>query len=258
MPMKTSVGRLYTLFNACLPDNEKVKKRLTISKLLESKEYLELKDYAPFKPLFNKFYSKECLFEYDQNKLEEIKKAIPVLIPTIEKINNAIQYGNGWDLTEDDVPDFTSYNSLNKLSAKIKIDQADKNISNINNFMEIFNKKTIKNPNDVLLSISTEDIKKPEAALKKRLSNDKYCIKQSDINAIKEKYMQQMSVITQQKNGIKHDKRALRWRKLGIIGIMILILVALNSFELLSPNGTGSAMAIMFSILLMILYFIIG
>lgn len=120
MPMKTSVGRLYTLFNACLPNNDKINKRLTICKLLESKEYLELKEYAPIKTIFNNFYSKEKLCEYDQNKLDEIKKAIVLIIPTVEKVNNAINYGNGWDLTENDIPDFTSYSSLSKLSEKIK------------------------------------------------------------------------------------------------------------------------------------------
>lgn len=41
--MRTSVGRLYMLFDACLPKNEKVKKRLNICKITESNEYNELK-----------------------------------------------------------------------------------------------------------------------------------------------------------------------------------------------------------------------
>ena len=54
--MRTSVGRLYMLFDACLPKNEKVKKRLNICKITESNEYNELKNYTPFAKQFEKIF----------------------------------------------------------------------------------------------------------------------------------------------------------------------------------------------------------
>jgi len=256
--MKTAVGRLYMLFNACLPENEKIKKRLSLSKITESTEYNELKNYEPFKDEFNKNFSKDKLDNYDIAKLEEIIEVIPKIIPLIENINNAIIYGNAAELSEKDIPDYCSVKSVNALSKKINIEQSEPNITNIdkNNFMRIFSSDTIKDPAEALKSISADDINNPSEAVKRILNQSFYCIKEKDVNDIKEKYAEQISSIKDKLNTIKQEKWKLRYKKWLFIGVAIILLTLINTFELLSPDW--SAMLTLLSTILMILYFFIG
>ena len=258
MAMKTSVGRLYMLFDACLPENEQVKKRFNICKILESNEYNELKTYKPFSKQFKLFFSAEKLAEYDFSKLDEIVRVIPNIIPLIEKINNSITYGNALELTENDIPDFTSVESVNTLMNKLKIDKATPNVTNItqDNFMAIFSKNTIKNPSEALKSISAEDIKNPVEAVKRNLSSSIYCIKAADITAIQDVYAEKVSEIKEKLDNIKREKWKLRYKKWLFIGAASLILTTINSFELMSIDNASALTS--FSSILLIIYFFIG
>lgn len=256
--MKTSVGRLYMLFNACLPENEKVKKRLNISKIAESNEYNELKNYTPFKSEFEKSFSLDQLSKYDCKKIEEIIKAIPKIIPLIENIVNSINYGDVSSLSEEDIPDFTSQKSIDELAGKLKVDQANPNITNItkDNFMAVFSNKTIKDPTDALKSISAYDIKKPVEAVKKNLSKNTYCIKAKDVAAIQDEYAARVAEVNNKLDGVKKDRWKLRYKKWLYIGIAIILLTIINTFELLSPDN-GAILTVL-SALLLIAYFFIG
>lgn len=258
MAMKTSVGRLYMLFDACLPKNEQVKKRLNTCRIIESNEYNELKTYKPFAKQFNMFFSAEKLAEYDVSKLEEIVKVIPKIIPLIEKINNSITYGNALELTENDIPDFTSVESVDTLMKKLKIDKATPNVTNItqDNFMAIFSKNTIKNPTEALKSISAEDIKNPVEAVKRNLASSIYCIKAADITAIQDVYAEKVSEIKEKLDNIKREKWKLRYKKWLFIGVASLVLTTINSFELMSIDNATALTS--FSSLLLIIYFFIG
>lgn len=256
--MKTSVGRLYMLFDACMPKNEKVKKRLNICKITESSEYNELKTYKPFTKQFNELFSPDKLASYDAAKLDEVVKVVPKIIPLIEHINNAITYGNALDLTEKDIPDFTSVKEVDALMGKLKIDKATPNVTNItkDNFMAIFSNKTIKDPTDALKSISASDVKNPVEAVRKNLSSSTYCIKLADITAIQDSYAEKVSEVKAKLDSVKKEKWKLRYKKWLCIGIAIIILTTINSFELMSANGTNGLISL--STLLLILYFFIG
>lgn len=253
--MKTSVGRLYMLFDACLPKNEKVKKRLNICKITESSEYNELKSYSPFAKQFKELFSQEKLVEYDSAKLDEIKKVIPKIIPLIEQINNAITYGNALELTEKDIPDFTSCKSVDSLMSKLKIDKATPNVTNIskNIFMAIFSDSTVKDPKVALNSISKDDVDNPVEAVKRNLSSFTYCIKQSDIDSIQDTFAERMSEIKTKLDDIKNEKWKLRYKKWVFIGIATLLITVINSFEFFSYEPIS-----LLSILLIAIYFFIG
>ena len=256
--MKTSTGRLYMLFNACLPNNEKVKKRLIICKITESSEYNKLKNYPPFAGRFEQLFSQDKLAEYNSEKLDEIVKVLPKIIPLVERINNAITYGNALELTEKDIPDFTSVKSVDNLMEKLKIDSSTPNVTNIttNNFMAIFSDKTIKDPTEALKSISAGDIENPTEVVKKTLNNAIYCIKEKDIKAIQDTYAQRISEIKTKLDSIKNEKWKLRRKKWLYIGIAVIILTVINTLDLLSTNN--SAILNLVSGILLILYFFIG
>ena len=258
MAMKTSVGRLYMLFDACLPKNEKIKKRLNTCKITESSEYNELKTYSPFSKQFEQYFSQDKLAGYDAVKLDEIVKVIPKIIPLIEQINNAITYGNALELTEKDIPDFTSVKEVDTLMVKLKIDKATPNVTNItkDNFMAIFSDKTIKDPKDALKSISASDVKNPVDAVRRNLSSSTYCIKATDITAIQDVYAKKMSEVKAKLDTIKRDKWKLRYKKWLYIGIACILLTTISSFELMSPDNSIALTSL--STLLLLLYFIIG
>lgn len=256
--MKTSMGRLYMLFSACLPQNEKVKKRVIICQIIESNEYNELKSYTPFTSLFQKLFSKEKLSEYSIEKLNELIIAMPKIIPLIENIFNAINYGNAIELTSKDIPDFTSVKSMDCLASKLRIDQANPNVTNIKkeNFLVIFSEKTIKNPTEVLKSVSASDIQNPIEAVKKRLEKNAYCIKTKDITAIQERYAEQVSAVKEKILGVNKDKWKIQYKKWGCICAAILILTIINRFEFVT--GETSICLTVLSLLLLIVYFFIG
>ena len=256
--MKTSVGRLYMLFDACLPKNEKVKKRLNTCKITESSEYNELKMYSPFSKQFEQYFSQDKLAGYDATKLDEIVKVMPKIIPLIEQINNAIIYGNALELTEKDIPDFTSVKSIDTLMGKLKIDKSTPNVTNItkDNFMAMFSDKTIKDPKDALKSISASDVKNPVDAVRRNLSSSTYCIKAKDITAIQYIYAKMMSEVKAKLDAVKRDKWKLRYKKWLYIGIAIILLTTISSFELMSPDNSIALTSL--STLLLLLYFIIG
>ena len=258
MAMKTSVGRLYMLFDACLPKNEKVKKRLNICKITEASEYNELKTYTPFAKQFEQYFLQDKLSSYDAIKLDEIVKVIPKIIPLVEQINNAITYCNALELTEKDIPDFTSVKSIDTLMGKLKIDKATPNVTNITkeNFMAIFSDKTIKDPTNALKSISANDIKNPVEAVRRNLSSYTYCIKSADITAIQDTYAEKVSEIKAKLVSVKNEKWKLRYKKWLYIGIAIIILTIISSFELMSADNSIALTSL--STLLFILYFFIG
>ncbi len=256
--MKTAVSRVYTLFHACLPENEQVQKRLYLNEILESQEYIKLKEYEPFYPYFDTFFSKEKLLEYGAPQLSEQRKTIPNVIPAIETLFRAICFGNAMELTEKDIPDFSSAASLKRFSAKLRIEQEHKNITNItkNHFMDLFSEKTVTNPTEALKAITVEDMKNLGEAMKRNLGQCTYCIKETDILAIQNEYDEKISAIKEKLVGIKRTKRALQLKKLAAVGLVILLLTLINSFELLSPGA--DTVATLLSAGLTVLYFLIG
>lgn len=256
--MKTPVGRLYMLFDACLPQNEKVKKRLNICKITESEEYTELKAYLPFFSQFEKYFSEDKLSEYSVEKLDEIARVIPKVIPSIENIADSIAYGNAVELTEKDIPDFSSEKSIDTLSDKLITNQVDSNITNItrDNFMNIFSDKTIKNPTEVLKTISVNNINNPVEAIRRNLAQTTYCIRERDITAICDEYKEQVSAVKDKLANIEKDKWKMRYKKWLCIGIAIIILTIISSFELMS-SGTAAGLDLL-SAMLLIIYFFIG
>ena len=256
--MKTSVGRLYLLFNSCLPQNDKVKKRLNICRIIESGEYNELKNYSPFSQYFEQLFSKDKLAEYDSAKLDEICKVIPKIIPLVEHISNATMYGDALELTEKDIPDFTSVKSVDALMGKLKIDNSIPNVTNISkeNFMSIFSDKTIKDPAAALKFVTAKDIENPYEVIKRNLNNVNYCIKSKDIKAIQDTYASKISETKAKLDSIKKEKWKMRRKKWLFIGIAIVILTVINSFEVISMSSLIGLNSL--SALLLILYFFIG
>lgn len=259
MALKTSTGRLYMLFHACLPQNEKVEKRLLVSKITESQDYNELASYEPAKTVYEEHYSRDKLVGYDENTLKEAEKAIPLIVPAIQKLINAIRYGNGWSLTPEDKPDFMSSESINGLTEKLIENQGDENVTNISDTdcLKIFDAKTIKKVGDMISNLRLNDLPNLKEILKSNAGGSMYCFDASAVNGIKEEFETQINDINRESFELKHRMSWFRLMKLGVaaIALLLFLFVALT-LDLIS--GTALAGALILIFVLIVLYIILG
>ena len=259
MALKTSTGRLYMLFHACLPQNEKVEKRLLVSKIIESQDYNELATYRPIKEVFDNYYSKDDLMGYDEKTLKEVESAVPLIVPTIQKLIKAIKYGNGWSLTAEDKPDFMSSESIKKLSDKLIENTGDENITNIKDeeCLRIFDDSTKKGIGDLLSQIRINDLQNLEGILKTTAGDSIYCFDANAISGMKGDFEEKIKKIKQESFELKHRRSWFRLKKIGIAAAGFLVF----SFLTLTLNlisGTALAFAIIALLVLIILYIILG
>ncbi|SCN23503.1 hypothetical protein N3C_1334 [Clostridium sp. N3C] len=147
---------------------------------------------------------------------------------------------------------------MDNLAAKLKIDQPDPNMTNITkyNFMDIFSDKTIKDPRDVMKSISMDEIENPVEFISRNLSQTNYCIRAKDMNDICNKYVQQVSELKSNIESIKKEKWKLRYKKWLYIGLTLILLIVISKYELLSYDV--SMLLFGLSFILLVLYFFIG
>ncbi len=140
MSLKSNTGKLYMLLSSCIPDDERIRNRIEIESALESKEYRELAECESFSDIFKDKFSPDALMNLDRDTLAaalESAELIPVLV---ERLGNAIYYGNGWELCSFDEPDYYKPQSIRKLLDRLKFDEIYLNDTNIpqDKFYEIF------------------------------------------------------------------------------------------------------------------------
>lgn len=234
MTLKSATGKLYTLFSACLPDNENVNKRLFLEQLVESTEYRELKNYEPMKNLFEPLFSKSVLSKLSMRELKKIEKAIPEIIPTVSKLINSIHYGDAWKLKNGDIPDFYSYDSLIGLKNKINVTDAA-NITNIadDNFFAIFSDKTVRSIEKLQGCLTVSDLKNINDAMKVQLKDKIYCIDEHDSDKIKDQFNAAMEELDKYERSLKYQARKHTEIKLMITAVIILILEGMSVSGLL-------------------------
>ncbi|MGN0689104.1 MAG: hypothetical protein ACI4KH_01640 [Oscillospiraceae bacterium] len=140
MAIKTYTGKLYSLLNSCVPDNEDIEKRYAAEKLFDSIYYAELSECDTFGALFDEYFSKEKILSLPYEKYEDIERSAELIPVMTERLINAISYGNGWALTEADKPDFYNPESIKRLMKKLDFSDVYLNDTNITaeNFMNVF------------------------------------------------------------------------------------------------------------------------
>ncbi|MEG0614639.1 MAG: hypothetical protein RR540_02705 [Oscillospiraceae bacterium] len=108
----------------------------------------------------------------------EFERNLPFISKQFLELSNAVKYGAGHDLTAEDSPDYYSYNSVKKLSDKLKINTPSINITNISdeNVMDIFKDDTIKQADDLICQMSFEELENPIDFFEKKYSGQKFCI----------------------------------------------------------------------------------
>lgn len=255
MVAKGSIGRLYLLLSACMPDTESIKKRQIIEEILESKEYRQLSIYEPAMQIVTDNYSRGSLLNLSLEQLEQIPECIILTQKLIPQIINCIKYGQAYDYSENDIPDFYSIDSLRELTEKSIITGIE-NITNIDekNFIQIFNSNTTKDIDNLMDQLDFSDFDNLESQL--YLSGKLYCISGTVIQQKRQQVNDLLAEIEQLKQKTKDGKSSIIKKKFRITIATFFFMSILITTGLMTQMG--SQMFLGLSFLGLIAYWIMG
>ncbi len=140
MNIKSDTGKLYSLIAPCIPDDKRLRRRLVLEDFFNSFEYRELKECDAFSPFFDRYFSDEVILSLSEEEIIERKNTAGLIPLLMVRLYSAVKYGNGWALSTDDIPDFSSNKSVRGLIEKLSFNVIYMNDTNITqmNVLEIF------------------------------------------------------------------------------------------------------------------------
>lgn len=189
--LKSTTGKLYLLFSACMPDNVLVKKRLQIAEICEMPEYKALKVYKGATELLNRYYSSEKMQLATCEQLEDVKRIIPILEDCIRKLYDLVCYGDVRKLRKIKDINYYSFKSIDEIYRLVSMES---NIGiNITNILEedvlaIFDNSTVLSIDDKLDRFDSTEVDTLESAIMDHLSGTKFCISAAEIYSIRKEY----------------------------------------------------------------------
>lgn len=145
MALKTYTGKIYELLKNCMPDDKRIAKRYYEEKLFDSPFYREFMECELTKDIFSEYFSEEKLAFVPYEKYDEIEECMELIPIMAERLSNAIHFGNGWALTENDAPDMYNPETIKQVIKKLNFKEIYQNDTNIEDkdFMRIFNANKI-------------------------------------------------------------------------------------------------------------------
>ena len=140
MALKNYTGKIYELLKNCSPDDERITKRYEEEKLFDSPFYHEFMECELTRDIFIEYFSKEKLVSLPHEKYEEIEQCMELIPVMAERLSNAIYFGNGWALREEDTPDLYNPETIKQVIKKLSFKEIYQNDTNIEkkDFMQIF------------------------------------------------------------------------------------------------------------------------
>lgn len=181
MALSTNKQKLFTLFSACLPDNEAVQRELLIEAITSMPEYSSIMATPSWKYL-SKVYSVEALRKCSVSTLKRLPSAVKSVPDVLLHLESCIQHGDAWKLTASDMPDWTSAISIAKLREKLHYSQEEPNVTNINreNLLSIFLDNVVRSPAEVLDNWTVDDCQNIDLGVQKALNGRLYCIPKAE------------------------------------------------------------------------------
>lgn len=259
--LKTSTGKLYTLFTACKPENAKVKKRLLITEILEMPEYKALQVYQGAASAMDDHYSPTKLQEATYEQVMEVKKIIPFLEECIRKLYELICYGDVrvlYKLKKISFYDSESMKNLHSLVTSMK--NTGINITNVAEYdvWSIFTKDAILSLDSKLDLFDADDIDTLEAQVTEKLKDNVYCISAKEIAEKRKSYrdIYKKEETVRMRLQIVENKTFVKKLIWSLISIVIVMSQFSGSAVLFTAGGRISALVIYFVGL--IAYWILG
>lgn len=234
MALKSSTGKVYMLFNACIPDNENIQKKLWLQEILESKYYRELSLYKNAKVLMNDadgIYSKKNLASLDSAALNNIKNAIPYAESAIDAINKIKRFAdiNSIDLSVK--PDFTSKDSLLRIINQAKKVTEYENFTNIpdDDIYGIFDPQMVTGLDETYNQLTVEDLNRLTEIIPVKLKGKKYCVSSKQVVSMQNEFNGQIAEIENEKALFKKAKKKKRITKAYVTGGYLLSILAFDA-----------------------------
>lgn len=257
MALTTNKQKLFTLFSACLPDNESVQRELLIESITEMPEYAAVKALPCWKYL-SKVYSVESLKKQDISLLKRLPSAIKLVPSTLQLLEASIQHGDAWKLSSKDMPDWTSANSLNALNKKLHYSEDKTNITNItnSNILAIFLDNVVRDPAPLLKNWTVSNCMNIELSIQNALEGKLYCIPKDAFEHQNELIAKSDSLITEIRNSKKQSRHLILTKKACTFASgLLLSLVAPAAFNMPSE---GAGLFYLLSLIISIAYLVKG
>lgn len=258
MALKTATGKLYTLFSACFPENVDVKKNLLIEKIVGNEKYRALCVYEPMSDYIRKNWSKEQLKTMTYDGLCELEKVVPIIQDTVDLLIKSISYSNAWELTYDDKPDFTSYESVSNLKNKLENEVVGRNITNITqaNYMDIFSERLISNVDEIMDCFTIEQMQNAENEIVRTISDRPYCIPYKAVEDRQREIELAVADIEQLDINSKIIRRKIWGRKMWVVAFSLIVFCCV--FATGAIYSAGFSVFALGLIILDIVYLVVG
>ncbi len=255
MALKSSTGAIYMLFNACLPDDKKVKKRLFLEEIIESNEYKKLSKDKRAVSLMKTVYSFSSLQKQDEKTLGCIKEALPYAEKAIDAICLIKRHGDAETIDMNDVPDFTSKQSLQRVisnSNRLSVVETLTNIKDTDLF-GIYKADTIRNLDDLYKTITIKELEQLEDKIDKTFKGQRYWVNPQKIRALQKKYNEQKEMLEEERKKLVNEKTKRYGTKAIVTGGFLA-----SSVAVLSAVGATSLPALLIGAVACAIYWIKG
>lgn len=193
--MNAQAIKLLNILAASQPEEDELVKEAKVQSIVNSKQYKKIQARQAFSQEFNRIFALDKLRMYSLVELNKVQDVLPILPTCLENILYSLKNGRCSELTAADRPDFLDKNAVEGLAKRLE-NSSGRNYCNIpaENFLAIFDDKTIKNPKDFFgkLPASTEDYEK---AIAEVLSPQLYCISSEQLKLQQEDYESQIAAM---------------------------------------------------------------
>lgn len=241
---------LLLLLRLCSDNVDEAIKLQYLANIFQSSDYQELCKSATLKNTFEELYEFSKLEALNNSELKGREVLLHNLLSFNKQVVRCISYGNGPELSDDDIPDFTSSKSILAFLKKIHLTQDKLNYTNITetNALEIFSDKTIKSAQECfdMLPISlTKSIKIQEPKIAHCLNNTSFCINIAEFESIHKNFL---SVAEKDEEIIATENfsnKKYRFIKVAVVMMSFGGIYACTQFNVISDTYTPSFTLVM-------------
>lgn len=136
-----------TIFNLAQLNKEGKELANKRHEILNSKDYLKLKEDPLVTKVFKRYFEEDVLNKYSISELEKVQNCIPYVQPVAMKLIEFLKYGNIKKIDFYDAPNFMDEESMKRILTKYNVrNKKHENVSNLadDDFLKLFDKKLIR------------------------------------------------------------------------------------------------------------------
>ena len=249
--MKDFTQKLLSLLHTCADDQEESGRLMQLAKIIRSEDYQELENHHAFRTEYQAEWTVAQLESLSSEELQKKALELHNLAEMLRRLQKAILWGNGPDLTQYDFYSFKNHQLISKLVDKLSLSKTQKNYSNIDDrcLMKIFEPATVKSAKDCFAMLPLFVTKKSqitEEDLRAAMSSRLYCVNIEEFHRVHREFLEFSS---QAEETIKNEKQRRRKHglfKAAVVMTLFLAIFACDQFGLFSQTYTAAFSVMMF------------